>query len=110
MSASSSRPSGCPPVMSRRDLRGDAHRVFELVPKDPVLLGHDLERLACAEQGQRVVQPGAPAREDRLDREWKIRPGCGLAPPRAKIGCPRPRDGSTINSATSYAGSRIKEA
>ena len=72
MSASSSRPSGCPPVMSRRDLRGDAHRVFELVPKDPVLLGHDLERLACAEQGQRVVQPGAPAREDRLDREWKI--------------------------------------
>ena len=89
MSASSSRPSGYPPVMSRRDLRGDAYRVFELVAKDPVLLGHDLERLACAEQGQRVVQP---------------------APPRAKIGCPKPRDGSTINSATSYAGSRIKEA
>ena len=52
--------------MSGRGPRRDAYGVFELVARDTVLVGHDLEVLAGSEQGQRVVQPGATACEDRL--------------------------------------------
>lgn len=51
---------------SGRHLHGHPDRVFELVHRHAVFIGHDLKRLARLEHGQCILKPGTTSGEDRL--------------------------------------------